>query len=113
MALWLFAKAIFAGEPIRVFNDGAMRRDFTYIDDIVAGILACLDNPPPDDGAEKAGGSHAPHRLYNIGNNTSVPLLRMIDVLEEACGRPAIPSVRADAVRRREGDLCRSQRHLP
>ncbi|MBO1021326.1 GDP-mannose 4,6-dehydratase [Methylobacterium sp. SD274] len=90
MALWLFAKAIFAGEPIRVFNDGAMRRDFTYIDDIVAGILACLDNPPPDDGAEKAGGSHAPHRLFNIGNNTSVPLLRMIDVLEEACGRPAI-----------------------
>lgn len=90
MALWLFTKAILAGEPIRVFNDGAMRRDFTYIDDIVAGLVACLDNPPPDDGAEKAGGSRAPHRLYNIGNSTSVPLTRMIDVLEEACGRPAI-----------------------
>ena len=51
-------------------------RDFTYIDDIVAGVVACLDSPPPDDGAVKAGGSVAPHRLYNIGNNRSEELMR-------------------------------------
>jgi UDP-glucuronate 4-epimerase len=89
MAMWLFARAIFAGEPIDVFGEGNMRRDFTYIDDIVTGIIACLDNPPPDDGAEKAGGSKAPHRLYNIGNHRSEELIRMIALLEEACGRKA------------------------
>jgi UDP-glucuronate 4-epimerase len=89
MAMWLFARAIFAGEPINVFGEGNMRRDFTYIDDIVTGIVACLDNPPPDDGAEKAGGSKAPHRLYNIGNHRSEELTRMIGLLEEACGRKA------------------------
>jgi UDP-glucuronate 4-epimerase len=89
MAMWLFAKAIFAGEPINVFGEGNMRRDFTYIDDIVTGIVACLDNPAPDDGAEKAGGSRAPHRLYNIGNHRSEELTHMIGLLEEACGRKA------------------------
>jgi UDP-glucuronate 4-epimerase len=89
MAMWLFAKAIFAGEPINVFGEGNMRRDFTYIDDIVSGVVACLDNPPPDDGLEKAGGSKGPHRLYNIGNNCSEELTRMIALLEEACGRKA------------------------
>jgi UDP-glucuronate 4-epimerase len=89
MAMWLFTKAIFAGEPIQVFGEGNMRRDFTYIDDIVTGIAAALDNPPPDDAAEKAGGSKAPHRLYNIGNNNSEELTRMIEIIEEACGRKA------------------------
>jgi len=89
MAMWLFARAIFAGEPINVFGEGNMRRDFTYIDDIVTGVVACLDNPPPDDGEEKAGGSRGPHRLYNIGNHRSEELTRMIDLLEEACGRKA------------------------
>jgi UDP-glucuronate 4-epimerase len=89
MAMWLFTKAIFANEPINVFGEGNMRRDFTYIDDIVAGVIASLDNPPPDDGAEKAGGSKAPHRLYNIGNNNSEELTRMIRLIEEACGREA------------------------
>jgi UDP-glucuronate 4-epimerase len=89
MAMWLFTKAIFAGEPIQVFGEGNMRRDFTYIDDIVTGVVACHDNPPPDDGQQKAGGSVAPHRLYNIGNNNSEELTRMIAVLEEACGRSA------------------------
>src|SRR4028119_426142 len=78
MAMWLFTKAIFAGEPIDVFGEGHMRRDFTYIDDIVTGIVAALDNPPPDDGAEKAGGSRAPHRLYNIGNNRAGALTRKL-----------------------------------
>ncbi|MBV9929924.1 MAG: GDP-mannose 4,6-dehydratase [Alphaproteobacteria bacterium] len=89
MAMWLFARAIFAGEPIQVFGEGDMRRDFTFIDDIVAGVVASLDHPAPDDGTEKAGGSRAPHRLYNIGNHRSEELGRMIDLLEEACGRKA------------------------
>ena len=90
MAMWLFTKAIFAGQPIQVFNHGDMERDFTYIDDIVSGVVACHDNAPPDDGAEKAGGSVAPHRLYNIGNNNSERLGRMIELIEQACGREAI-----------------------
>lgn len=89
MAMWLFTRAILAGEPIQVFGEGNMRRDFTYIDDIVTGVVAALDNPPPDDGAEKAGGSKAPHRLYNIGNNNSEELTRMIEIIEQACGRKA------------------------
>jgi UDP-glucuronate 4-epimerase len=90
MAMWLFADAILAGRPIRIFNHGDMRRDFTYVDDIVSGVTASLDHPPADDGALKAGGSRATHRLYNLGNNRSEELLRMIDVLEAACGVPAI-----------------------
>ena len=89
MAPWLFTAAILKGEPIRVFNEGRMRRDFTYIDDIVAGVIAALDNPPPDDGAEKAGGSRAPHRLYNIGNNRAEELGDFIAAIEQACGRTA------------------------
>jgi UDP-glucuronate 4-epimerase len=89
MAMWLFTKAIFAGEPIHVFGEGDMRRDFTYIDDIVTGVVAALDNPPPDDGQPKAGGSRGPHRLYNIGNHRSEELTRMIELIEQACGRKA------------------------
>jgi len=89
MAMWKFADRILSQRPIEVFNHGEMYRDFTYIDDIVGGILACLDRPPADDGEEKAGGSIKPHALYNIGNHRSEHLLRLIDVLEEACGRKA------------------------
>jgi UDP-glucuronate 4-epimerase len=89
MAMWIFTRKILAGEPIQVFNHGRMRRDFTYIDDIVAGVVSCLDAPPADDGAAKAGGSLAPHRLYNIGNNRPEELGRMIALIEEACGRKA------------------------
>lgn len=90
MAMWIFTRAILAGEPIALFNHGRMRRDFTYIDDIVAGVLAALDNPPADDGTQKAGGSKAPHRLYNIGNSRCEELGRLIEVLEQACGREAV-----------------------
>ncbi|MEI5687389.1 MULTISPECIES: NAD-dependent epimerase/dehydratase family protein [Sphingomonas] len=90
MMLWIFTRAMFAGEPIPVFNNGLMERDFTYIDDIIAGVIAAHDQPPPDDGAVKAGGSVAPHRLYNIGNNRSEPLGRVIGILEQATGRQAI-----------------------
>lgn len=89
MMMWLFTKAILAGEPIQVFNHGDMYRDFTYIDDIIAGVIACLDNPPPDDGAVKAGGSIKPHRLYNIGNHKSEPLMKVIGILEAELGRKA------------------------
>ncbi len=90
MAMWLFTKAIYAGLPIKVFGEGAMRRDFTYIDDIVSGVVACLDTPPTDDGSLKAGGSKSPHRIYNIGNNNSEELMTMIGLIETACGRAAI-----------------------
>ncbi|WP_258893027.1 NAD-dependent epimerase/dehydratase family protein [Sphingomonas sp. SUN019] len=83
MALWLFTKAILAGEPIAVFNHGDMQRDFTYIDDIVTGVIAATDAPPQDNGTP-------PHRVYNIGNNNPEPLLRMIDVLEDAIGTKAV-----------------------
>lgn len=86
MAMWIFTKAILAGEPIALYNHGEMRRDFTYIDDIVSGVVACLDTPPADDGAVKAGGSIAPHRLFNIGNHRSEELRRMVRLIEEACG---------------------------
>ena len=89
MAMWLFTQAILSGRPIDVFGEGNMRRDFTYIDDIVAGVVAALDNPPPDDGSEKAGGSRNPHRLYNLGNHRSEELMRMIGLIERACGRTA------------------------
>jgi len=90
MAVWLFTQAILAGRPIRVFNDGRMQRDFTYIDDIVAGVVAALDRPPADDGVAKPGGSIAPHALYNLGNHRAEPLGRLIDLVEAACGVPAI-----------------------
>ncbi len=90
MALWKFTSAILQGKPIDVYNHGDMRRDFTYIDDIIAGVLAVIDHPPADDGEVKPGGSVSPHRLYNIGNNQPEPLGRMIDVIEAACGRQAI-----------------------
>ena len=89
MMLWSFTAKILAGQPIPVFNQGEMWRDFTYIDDIIAGVIACLDNPPPDDGAEKAGGSVKPHRLYNIGNHKSEHLMKVIAILEAECGRKA------------------------
>ncbi|MBX7528288.1 SDR family NAD(P)-dependent oxidoreductase [Qipengyuania vesicularis] len=89
MALWLFTDAILAGRPIKVFNEGEMWRDFTFIDDIVSGVVACLDSPPADDGAEKAGGSVKPHALYNIGNHRSEKLTRVIELIEQACGKKA------------------------
>ena len=95
MAPMLFAKAILAGEPIKVFNNGQMRRDFTYIDDIVTGVIACLDKPATADPAFDAanpdpGTSWAPHRVFNIGNAQPTELLHFIQVLEQALGRQAV-----------------------
>ena len=89
MMLWNFTRRILAGEPIPVFNQGDMYRDFTYIDDIIAGVVACLDHAPADDGTEKAGGSIKPHALYNIGNSQCEALMKVVGLLEEACGKKA------------------------
>ena len=115
MAMWLFTKAILEGRPINVFGEGNMRRDFTFIDDIVTGIVAVLDNPPPDDGEEKAGGSKAPHRLYNIGNHRSEELTRMISLIEQACEREAekvMLPMQAGDVRDTFADISAIQRDL-
>ena len=90
MAIWIFTKALLEDRPLPVNNGGEMRRDFTYIDDIVRGVVACLDSPPRDDGAPKAGGSIVPHALYNIGNSRSEDLISLIAILEEATGRKAL-----------------------
>jgi UDP-glucuronate 4-epimerase len=92
MAMWIFTKALFADEPLPLFNGGKMRRDFTFIDDIVRGVVACLDNPPVDDGETKAGGSSTPHALYNIGNSRSEDLMRVVQLLEQETGRKALLS---------------------
>ena len=89
MAMWMFTRDILAGQPIKVFHQGKMRRDFTYIDDIVSGVVACIDTPTMDDGIIKPGGSKGPHRLYNIGNNQSEQLMDLIATIEEACGKKA------------------------
>jgi UDP-glucuronate 4-epimerase len=84
MAAFLFADAIMTGQPIKVFNEGRMRRDFTYIDDIVDGILAALDRPPQDGGAEP------PTKLYNLGNSRTEELGRFIEIIEEVLGKKAL-----------------------
>jgi len=86
MMLWIFTRQILAGEPILLFNQGDMWRDFTYIDDIVGGTVAALDHPPVDDGSIKAGGSEKPHALYNIGNHRAEHLMEVVDILERECG---------------------------
>ena len=94
MALFLFTKAILSNEKIKVFNHGQHRRDFTYIDDIVEGIIRILDNPAthnPNWDSEKPdpGSSNAPWRVYNIGNNKPVELMDYIAALEKALGKKA------------------------
>ena len=90
MAMWIFTRALFAGEPLPLYNRGVMRGDFTYIEDIVRGVVACLAGPPSDDGQVKAGGSTSPHALYNIGNSRSEELMRVVELLEQETGRKAL-----------------------
>jgi UDP-glucuronate 4-epimerase len=100
MACFLFTRAILEGEPIRVFNEGRMQRDFTYIDDIVEGVLACLDKPPaPNENDDQHDGdpatSSAPYRVFNIGNHQPVALLDFIAEIESALGKKAIMDFQA------------------
>jgi UDP-glucuronate 4-epimerase len=96
MALFLFTRAILAGEPIKVFNHGHHRRSFTYVDDIVEGVVRALDRvPAPDPGwngrmPDPGTSGVAPYRIYNIGNEQPVELLRYIEVLEQCLGRKAV-----------------------
>jgi UDP-glucuronate 4-epimerase len=95
MAMWIFAKAIAAGEPIRLFNHGNMKRDFTYVDDVVESIVRLVDRAPAGDpnysgDAPDPGSSAAPWRVYNIGNNNPVELLEVVRLLEEKIGKKAI-----------------------
>ncbi|HVZ02642.1 MAG TPA: NAD-dependent epimerase/dehydratase family protein [Dongiaceae bacterium] len=84
MAYYRFVMDIFAGKKIPVFGDGSQRRDFTYVDDIVAGVLAALDRPPAGE---------QPHRLFNLGNDRPNTLNRLIEIVEEACGKKAVREV--------------------
>ena len=94
MALFLFTRAILAGDPIKVFNHGRHKRSFTFIDDIVEGVIRTLDQAPGPDPAWNSdqpdpASSNAPYRIYNIGNERPVELLRYIEVLEDHLGRKA------------------------
>jgi UDP-glucuronate 4-epimerase len=98
MALFIFTRKILAGEPIDVFNYGHHRRDFTYIDDIVEGVIRTLDrvapgNPQWDGGQPDPATSKSPYRIYNIGSNSPVELLRYIEVLEECLGKKAVKNL--------------------
>jgi UDP-glucuronate 4-epimerase len=99
MAPMLFARAMLAGEPIQIFNHGQMRRDFTYVDDIVAGVLGALDHVATSDAGFQrehpdAGSSWAPYRVYNIGNSDPVALLDFVQTLEQALGVTALKEFR-------------------
>jgi UDP-glucuronate 4-epimerase len=94
MALFLFTKAILEGRPIDVFNHGQMQRDFTYVDDIVEGVVAVLDRPALSDAEYRSdepdpSASDAPYRIFNIGSHHPVPLLDFIGHLESSLGRKA------------------------
>lgn len=125
MALFLFTRAILAGEPLNVFNHGRHKRSFTYVDDIVAGVVRALDRVPRIDDAwnganpDPASSGVAPYRLYNIGSRESVELLRYIQVLERCLGRKAelrmlplqagdVPATEADC-----DDLARDMGYAP
>ncbi|MFK7778800.1 MAG: NAD-dependent epimerase/dehydratase family protein [Gimesia sp.] len=97
MAVYLFTKAILEGTPIKVFNHGNLKRDFTYVDDIVKGVLGVLSDipcrselPSSETGASEVDPIEAPYRLYNIGNHQPVGISQLIDVIEQRIGKPAI-----------------------
>ena len=94
MAMWIFASAIIAGQPIKLFNHGNMRRDFTYVDDVVESVVRLVDrapsaNPKWSGETPDPGSSSAPWRVYNIGNNNPVELLEVVRLLEETIGKKA------------------------
>ncbi len=106
MSAYIFTKAIFEGRPITIFNHGDMKRDFTYVDDIAAGVVAALDRP--------ASGT-PPHTVYNLGNHRSEPLMRFIELLERAAGREAIKEfapMQPGDVKETYADIAASQRDL-
>ncbi len=107
MAMWLFTRAILAGEPIPVFNHGRMKRDFTFVDDIVRGVLMVAKEP------DRAFSGAPTHRVYNIGNNRPEDLMHMISVLEGVLGRTAQKQMLPLQPGGRAGELRRHRRHPP
>ena len=108
MSAFIFTKAILEGRPIKVFNRGDMMRDFTYIDDIVAGVIAALDRPPPKD-------EGVPHRRYNLGNHRAEPLLRFVELIERATNKKAIielEDMQQGDVKETYADIAAAQRDL-
>jgi len=98
MALFIFTKAILEGQPIDIYNDGKMQRDFTYVDDIVQGVVRVMDNVPRpnpnwDAVAADPGSSSAPYKIYNIGNHHPEELMHFIEVIEECVGKKAIKNM--------------------
>jgi UDP-glucuronate 4-epimerase len=94
MALFLFTKAIVNNEPIKVFNHGNMKRDFTYVDDIIEGVVRVMAKPPEpnkawDSNSPDPGTSYVNYKIYNIGNNQPVELMKYIEVIEDALGKKA------------------------
>jgi UDP-glucuronate 4-epimerase len=83
MAYWLFTEAIFKDRPVRLFNDGHMRRDFTYVDDVIEAVVRLIGSPPA------ASPSQPPHRLYNVGNENPVEVVALLDILEKIIGKRA------------------------
>ena len=95
MAMWLFADAILAGRPIKLFNGGDMKRDFTYVDDVATAVVKLVDvvpqgNPAWSGDDPDPATSYAPWRVYNIGNHTPVELMDVVRLLEQALGKPAL-----------------------
>ena len=95
MAMWLFVDAIMRGRPIQLFNNGQMRRDFTYIDDVVEAVVRLVPRPPAPNPAWSGDApdpatSRAPWRIYNIGNSKPVEVLEVVRLIEQAVGKPAI-----------------------
>ncbi|MBZ8182714.1 NAD-dependent epimerase [Oscillatoria salina] len=89
MAVFLFTKAILEDKPIKVFNHGQMQRDFTYVDDIVEGVVRVIDKIPAPQGEKTS----APYKIYNIGNNQPIELMQLIETLEECLGKKAIKNM--------------------
>ena len=109
MAIYIFTKAILAGRPIHLFNGGDMRRDFTYIDDIVQGVLAALDKPP------QGAPGKPPHRLYNLGNSRVEPLTRVVELIEDLLGKKAAvinEPMQPGDVKETYADIAASERDL-
>ena len=91
MAVWLFTQAIFEDRPVRLYNLGHMRRDFTYVDDVIEAVVRLIEAPPAATAADAAAPSspQPPHRLYNVGNAQPVEVTALLDLLEKVIGKPA------------------------
>jgi UDP-glucuronate 4-epimerase len=89
MAVWLFTQAIFEDQPVRLYNHGHMRRDFTYVDDVIEAVVRLIEAPPVVTVADAAPTSTPPHRIYNVGNEQPVEVVALLDILEKVIGKPA------------------------